>query len=191
MIAIRKVILGVVFAGTFNAVCANPAADEEQRAAVRDLMEVMNTRQSMSAMAANMRNQLPQMLDQQLTRMSKDRKWPAEKVDQMKAATTALQTESFEKLRELYASAELGTALDDIMARTYAKHFSTEEIRAVTAFYRTPAGQKVLKTLPRVMQDAIPELMQIINPKIQSILSSTMDEARKRYEVIAGQNASN
>ncbi|MBL8514900.1 MAG: DUF2059 domain-containing protein, partial [Betaproteobacteria bacterium] len=78
-----------------------------------------------------------------------------------------------------------------IMSRGYAKHFSTEEIRAVTAFYRTSAGQKVLKTLPRVMQDAIPELMQIVNPKIQTILSSSMEEARKRYEVIAGQNATN
>ena len=191
MSAIRKVILGAMFAATFNAAYANPTADEEQRVAVRDLMEVMNTRQSMSAMAANMRNQLPQMLDQQLALFSKNRNWPADKIDQMRAATKDLQTDTFEKLRELYTSPELGIALEDIMSRGYAKHFSTEEIRAVTTFYRTPAGQKVLNTLPRVMQDAIPELMQIINPKIQAILASTMEEARKRYEVIAGQKVAN
>ncbi len=37
----------------------------------------------------------------------------------------------------------------------YDKYYSTEDIKAVNAFYETPAGQKLLSTLPQVMQEAI------------------------------------
>lgn len=37
----------------------------------------------------------------------------------------------------------------------YDKYYSTEDIKAVNAFYETPAGQKLLSTLPQVMQEAM------------------------------------
>lgn len=37
----------------------------------------------------------------------------------------------------------------------YAAHFSTEEVRQLTAFYRTPLGQKVTAEMPRVMQESM------------------------------------
>ena len=37
----------------------------------------------------------------------------------------------------------------------YDKYYSTDDIKAVNAFYETPAGQKLLSTLPQVMQEAM------------------------------------
>jgi len=37
----------------------------------------------------------------------------------------------------------------------YDKYYSTEDIKSVNAFYETPAGQKLLSTLPQVMQEAM------------------------------------
>ena len=37
----------------------------------------------------------------------------------------------------------------------YDKYYSTEDIKAVNAFYETPAGQKLLSTLPQVMHEAM------------------------------------
>jgi hypothetical protein len=37
----------------------------------------------------------------------------------------------------------------------YDKHYTLEDLRAVNAFYESPAGQKVLATLPQVMQESM------------------------------------
>ena len=37
----------------------------------------------------------------------------------------------------------------------YDKYYSLEDLRAVNGFYSSPAGQKILKTLPEVMQESM------------------------------------
>lgn len=37
----------------------------------------------------------------------------------------------------------------------YDKYYTTEDMKAVNAFYETPAGQKLISTLPQVMQEAM------------------------------------
>ena len=36
----------------------------------------------------------------------------------------------------------------------YDKYYTTEDLKAVNAFYESPAGQKLLSTLPQAMQEA-------------------------------------
>jgi hypothetical protein len=42
-----------------------------------------------------------------------------------------------------------------VIAAVYARNFSIDELRALTEFYRTPLGQKVLQKLPPVMQESM------------------------------------
>ena len=37
----------------------------------------------------------------------------------------------------------------------YDKYYTIEDLKAVNAFYETPAGQKVLSTLPQIMQESM------------------------------------
>ena len=37
----------------------------------------------------------------------------------------------------------------------YEKYYTTEDLKAVNAFYESPAGQKILSTLPQVMQETV------------------------------------
>jgi hypothetical protein len=37
----------------------------------------------------------------------------------------------------------------------YDKYYTLEDLKAVNAFYESPAGQKILSTLPQVMQEAV------------------------------------
>jgi uncharacterized protein len=37
----------------------------------------------------------------------------------------------------------------------YDKYYTLEDLKAVNAFYSTPAGQKILSTLPQVMQESM------------------------------------
>jgi hypothetical protein len=63
--------------------------------------------------------------------------------------------------------------LEPGFVRVYTELFTEEEIRALTAFYRTPAGQRFVELTPEltartqevtneIMQEAMPELMQAI-----------------------------
>ncbi|HEU4885414.1 MAG TPA: DUF2059 domain-containing protein [Longimicrobium sp.] len=63
--------------------------------------------------------------------------------------------------------------------RMYADAFTEEEIRGLTAFYRTPIGQRVVETLPEIgaasqrivmerLQSAMPELMQAMMEAMQA-----------------------
>ena len=45
----------------------------------------------------------------------------------------------------------------------YAKYFSAQELRDITAFYRTPTGAKALQTMPKVMF----EYLAGVRPKVQ------------------------
>jgi uncharacterized protein len=50
--------------------------------------------------------------------------------------------------------ARLGELTDAVVA-VYASNYSAEELRAATAFYRTPAGQKFLQKSPLVAQQTM------------------------------------
>lgn len=43
--------------------------------------------------------------------------------------------------------------LTGAMGAIYAAHFSVDEIRQLTAFYRQPVGQKLLQVLPKIVQE--------------------------------------
>ena len=45
--------------------------------------------------------------------------------------------------------------LIEMIVPIYAKHFSHEEIKGLLAFYETPLGQKVIATLPGVIQESM------------------------------------
>jgi len=45
--------------------------------------------------------------------------------------------------------------LSDAAAIIYARHFSTEDLVALNAFYKTPLGQRLLQKLPTVTQETM------------------------------------
>jgi hypothetical protein len=45
--------------------------------------------------------------------------------------------------------------LVDQMVPLYAKYYSLDDLKAVNAFYQTPAGQRVLAATPRIMQESM------------------------------------
>ena len=74
------------------------------------------------------------------------------------AALTELRGE-FEKMLERF----LVESMKDAPA-LYAKHFSAQELRDITAFYKTPAGAKALQLMPAVTAEYFSTLM----PRMES-----------------------
>ncbi len=52
------------------------------------------------------------------------------------------------------AAADIAPQMISFMSEIWARHFTVEEIRAMTEFYRTPAGKKLLKMQPVIAQES-------------------------------------
>lgn len=66
--------------------------------------------------------------------------------DQLKTITDMLETEMKARLPKMLVA----------HARIYAAHYTLDELKALDAFYQTPAGQKVIAENPKIMKEAVP-----------------------------------
>ena len=80
-------------------------------------------------------------------------------------------------------SAAMNTHLEAYInsgAQIYARHFTADEMRQVTDFYRTPIGQKLLQKLPQVMQETMAVGQQLGQAVAQDVQKRMIEELRKR-----------
>lgn len=71
---------------------------------------------------------------------------------------TSLKTQMPQVSKEFWTRFEsrmdMGVLLEKIIP-LYDKYYTTEDLKAVNAFYQSAAGQKVLSTLPQIMQESM------------------------------------
>jgi len=158
------------------------AVDAEQKAAVKELLEAMNFKQVMSQMAGMMTQQMPQMMDQMIDGFAgKDKLTDEQKADAKKFAKEG-QASMSKQMIEMYNDPEFINGVEDIMARAYARHFTTPEIKATTAFYTSPAGRKALSIMPRMMQETMPEMMAMMAPRMNAMTEKLAKEMVAKAE---------
>lgn len=148
---------------------ASAVVTPEQKAAVKDLLEAMNFKKMMSQMSAAMAQNMPQMMDQMVgtsdTSMTVEQKAEARKL-------AAKSSETMSKsMVDIYNDPQIVQGMEDIMARAYGSNFAVEEIKAMTAFYASPAGKKMLAMQPQIMQQSMPEIMALITPRMKDLMS--------------------
>jgi hypothetical protein len=68
------------------------------------------------------------------------------------------------------------TAVNDAIVAVYAKHFSLEDIQALTKFYDSPIGQRLVKEMPEVNQQMAVASQQIENTAAIAALRSMADD---------------
>jgi uncharacterized protein len=140
----------------------------EQKAAVKDLLEAMNFKKMMSQMAGAMAQNMPQMMDQMVaasdTSMTAEQKAEARKLAG-KSSETVMKS-----MIDIYNDPQVVQGMEDIMARAYGSNFAVDEIKAITTFYSSPAGKKMLATQPQIMQQSMPEIMALITPRMKEVM---------------------
>ena len=151
----------------------------DQKAAVKELLDAMNFKQMMMQMTASMTQNMPKMMDQMFasnTKMS-----DGEKIEARKSAGKASESATRAVL-DIYNDPQILQGIEDIMARMYAKNFTVDEVKAITAFYVSPAGKKTLTTLPLVMQQTMPEIMGLIAPRMNAAITKIADEVAEEVK---------
>jgi uncharacterized protein len=171
MKSLKLLIVGLLFAA--SGAFAQEPVSAEQKAAVKELLDAMNFKQTMSQMIGAMSSQMPQMMDQMIEGASKDSRLSAEQQADARKIAKDAQTSAYAEMTDLFKEPQFLQGIEDIMSRAYGKNFSVEEIKAITAFYLSPAGKKLLQSQPQVMQQVMPEMMALMSPRVSAIMEKT------------------
>jgi uncharacterized protein len=118
------------------------------REQMHNIMEI-SARQSMQTIRETLKQKLPNATDSDLDR-----------------ATAMTNT--------LLKSMDLEGMLDD-MIPVYQHHLTKSDVAAMSAFYETPTGQKLLREQPAMTAEA----MKAVQPRMEKMLSNLMDQAEK------------
>ncbi len=121
----------------------------------------------------------------------------------MKASVGKMVQESL-KDKDLEMTDEVKKLYDDFMSKTldmsmgmikiediindmipyYDKYLSNEDIKAIIAFYETPAGKKYLDAAPKIMMDYMPAMMEKMGSSMKNIQAETQKMAKEFAEKI-------
>ena len=72
--------------------------------------------------------------------------------------------------------------IDEILAETvpiYARTFSAEELKQMTAFYRTPVGAKMLASMPQLMAQGMQVGQQVVSRRIGPLMQKMQQESKQ------------
>jgi uncharacterized protein len=70
--------------------------------------------------------------------------------------------------------------LTDEVARLYAKNFTEQELKDVLAFYRSPAGKKLLAVQPKVIESSMSFAQNWANKLSDEVIAKIRDEMKKK-----------
>ena len=147
---------------------APAAADPAAAAAVRDLLASMKYRDMMKATFAQLQKNMPAIMQQGAAAaingnnaLSAEQKKEqlAKAAKEIPAASTAFAA--------TFDDPKLMDELIDEIVPLYARHFTVAEINQLSAFYKTPVGQKMIATMPAVMNEAMQISQKVMMPRVQ------------------------
>jgi uncharacterized protein len=151
----RILFLAAALVASPLAAQAPSAPDAATLAAARDLMATTDIRGQMRAL-------MPRMADAvagQLRQMFADNKMPDGLQQQLTAAIQA----NMASMQDVMTPQVI-----DQMAGVYARHFSADELKRVTALMRDPAMEKFRTEMPNMMGEIMPIMFGAMKPQQQA-----------------------
>ena len=142
-----------------------PASDES----IREMLAITDARN---------------LLDTVKAQVEATMKATSQQATQGKATTPERQAVLDRKLAKMEAALDETLNWDNLeplYLRTYRASFTQDELDGMVAFYRTPAGQAMIKKLPLVMQNVMAEMQDLLKPmqeKIQQIQRESLQELK-------------
>lgn len=183
----KKILLAVTCAAALAgapslALAQAPAAPSAQEAAaVKELMDAMDVRKMMTASFNEMEKALPQMMRAQVTAVinadptasDEKKKAALEKIEQVLPGAA-------EAVNRMFRDPAL---IEEMMAEIgplYARNYSVAELKQLSAFYRTPLGQKMLALSPRLAAESMAVGQKIVAPRLNGLMLEVMQNAQAK-----------
>jgi uncharacterized protein len=164
-----------------------PAAgpvDADKKAAIQDLLNAIDANKLVGAISHSAENQAKQLVPAILSDALSENKTMTDA--QKQASVPKLQQGAVPKLVDGAGKVfETPAFQSDAMKAqfdAYAKYYSTSEIRGLTAFYKSPVGQKFIAVQDEVGHDVVNGLMQKYMPQA---IKATRDQADREVAAVA------
>jgi hypothetical protein len=158
------VVVFLLLAGSVLAADSTPSEKS-----IDELLEVMNAHQLIDSV----KGQMGAMLETAMREASRGKTMTPERqaiIDRMQTRVAAVINDALEwqTLRPVYV-------------RAYSASFSQTEVDGMLKFYKSPAGQAVVKKLPLVLQNVMQDVQAITKPmrqKLQQIQQEAVQELK-------------
>lgn len=150
-----------------------PASKED----VEAYLAVMHSKEMVTNMIAALSKPMQQMMHD--TYLKNKDKLPPDFEERMNKQTDDLMRNM--PIEEMLAA----------MVPSYQKHFTKEDMAALTAFYSSPTGQKILKELPAITADSIQNMMPIIQKYTNNIQQQLQQQVAQMLQQSSPQGAKN
>jgi hypothetical protein len=136
-------------------------------ASINELLEVMHARAAVDAAAAQIDGLMKNSMQQALAGR----------------APTAEQQQIMDEIRDrvakLYADQLGWDKMQPMYLRIYKASFTQDEVDGMVGFYKSTAGQAVVKKLPLVMQNTLSEMQKMLPQILQQAQVAAQEAQRK------------
>ena len=145
--------------------------DASKRVKVQQMLDLMHVDRTSE--------QMMQMVKQQTTSMT-SQMMGANLSAEQKASVSEFQQKVFD-----FVESQVGwKAMQKEYVELYASTFSEDELDAMIAFYKSPAGQAMIAKMPDLLQKSITMVQQkmaTLQPQIQQMVQDYARSAAKQY----------
>lgn len=147
----------------------------EARAAIKDLIDTMKMRENLAKAFQVMGQNLPPQMAQAMNASIENN---ATLSSDQKQKVRANMNQPFET-----AVKEAQTIINDPkiveesierMYPIYAKYYTPEEVRQITAFYKTPVGAKTLGVTPQIINESMQAGFSLFQPRVNAVMEKTV-----------------
>jgi hypothetical protein len=60
----------------------------------------------------------------------------------------------------------------------YDKYFSSDDLKELVAFYKSPIGEKFVKLMPQIYQESSAKTNEVLIPRIQAVIRQAAEEEK-------------
>ena len=164
----------IVFAAVAFAFAAAAHAAPPTEASIRELMDTTGARANMAASLQNLAKALPQLLRMRAETMVRNN--PKLNEEQRKAEMANVERRMPVITAALQKDMNDPKMVDELYNQVvplYARHFTQEDVKALTAFYRSPAGKKSLEVMPVLMGESSEVAKKLVQERAKRVIAQT------------------
>jgi hypothetical protein len=184
----RRIMTALVLA--LLASCAAAAQGQanvspEKRALIKEIIALTNLQDTMNALTKGMADQLARQGSERIAK--KINELPDLTPQEREKLLREMTQDSERNVRITKRYAELAREqinwpelMEDVIVYVFDKYYTDEELKAIADFYKSPAGRKMMQTMPQATSDIMVKSEAVIGPKLDAIFQQVMLEERKR-----------
>lgn len=147
----------------------------DARAAIKELLDVMNTRENLSKTFQAMSQTLPPQMAQAMNRQIEVNTslTPEQKVKVREGMNQPFEN-AVKEATAMVGDPKLVDSTIEKMYGIYAKYYTVPEVRQLVAFYKSPLGVKTLTTMPQAINESLQAGVSNFQPRINALMEKTV-----------------